>query len=46
MFDIKLMNKISYAVFCLKKKHDYSLGEDVENPDALMMRSAELQNKD
>lgn len=44
MFDIKLMNKISDAGLSRFDRHDYRLGEDLENPDALMVRSADLHN--
>lgn len=44
MKSIKLMNKISAAGTDLFDRNEYAVGEDIENPDAIMVRSAKLHD--
>ena len=44
MKKIKLMNKISPAGTDLFDRNEYEVSEDIENPDALMVRSAKLHD--
>ena len=44
MKKIKLMNKIAPVGIEVFDKNEYNVGEDVESPIGIMVRSADLQN--
>ena len=44
MKNIKLMNKIAPVGIEVFDKNEYNVGEDVESPIGIMVRSADLQN--
>ncbi len=44
MFQVKLYNKISHAGLDLLDTEKYAYGEDIENYDAIMVRSAKLHD--
>ena len=46
MFNIKTMNKISPAGLAVLEKHGCTAGEEMEAPDALLIRSANLHGAD
>lgn len=42
MYNVKLLNKVSKIGLSNLKAEDYNIGEDVENPDAILVRSANM----
>jgi len=46
MYNIKLLNKISHAGLGEFDRSRYRIGEDVEKPDAILVRSADMHDMD
>jgi len=46
MYKVKLLNKISASIYARLKKGEYTCGEDVDQPDAIIVRSADMLSAD